>query len=218
MLARVVTVPDVTAALAAEVGRRLRTTTGPFQLALDGGPAVLAALDSIAAIPAQWSRAGIWQVSESIVAEAHPARVWPSLWGQLAVPANFNGIPVDPVGDPVGERAAQRYSASLTAPPCRGVLDCVVLELAADGGIGALRPGSPALRERGDVAVIAGQDGTPAQVTLTLPAFAKARAIVLVAPGADRREAVRRLLAGDAGVPAGRLRHPHFMVFVKASG
>ncbi len=215
MLARVVTVSDLNTALAGDVARRLRAATGPFQLALDGGPAVMGALEAMAGVPAPWSRATIWQVSEAIVAEAHPARVWPSLWGQFAVPANFNGIPVDPVGDPVGGRAAQRYSASLTAPPCRGVLDCVVLELAADGGIGALRPGSPALREHGDVAVIGGQNGSPGQVTLTLPAFAKARAIVLVAPGADRREAVRRLLAGDAGVPAGRLRHPQFMVFVE---
>ena len=211
MLARVVTVPDLTAALSGELSRRLRATTAPFQLALEAGPAVLAALEALAAVPAPWSRTGVWQVSEAIVAETHAARVWPSLWGQLAVPANFNGIPIDPVGDPGGERAARRYGDSLLAPPCRGVFDCVVLELAADGGVAALRPGSAALRERGDVALIA---GTPGQVTLTLPVFARARAIVLVATGADRRDAVRRLLAGETTVPAGRLRHPDFTLLV----
>ena len=196
-------------ALARLVGRRVRAAGGPFQVGLGVDSAVLAALPRLGELPAPWGRVGIWQVDEGVRPESDPARAWPRVWAELAVPATFHGIPVDPLGDPSGARAAERHAAALGGPPARGVLDLVVLPLAVDGGVAGLRPGSGALRERGDIAVVPGQ---PAVVTLTLSAFVRARALVLLATGAECRAAVRGVLAGDLAFPAARLRHPDFVL------
>lgn len=173
-------------------------------------------LEGLASARAPWSRVGVWQVDEAVVPESHPARMWAQLWGLLAIPAAFTGIPVEPATDPSGAGAAQRYALTLAAPPCRAVLDLVVLALGPDGSIAALFPGDPALRERCDVVAVAARHGL-ARVTLTLPTLARARAIVVVAAGADRRAALAQLLAGDPKIPAGRLRHPDFTVFADAA-
>ncbi len=169
-------------------------------------------LESLAAARAPWSRVGIWQVDEAVVPESHPARTWAQLWGLVAVPATFTGIPVEPAADPKGAVAAQRYALALAAPPCRAVLDLVVLSLGTDGSVAALVPGDAALRERCDVVAVAPRNGL-ARVSLTLPTLARARAIVVIAAGADRRAPLAQLLAGDPAIPAGRLRHPDFTVF-----
>lgn len=169
-------------------------------------------LEALAAARAPWSRIGVWQVDEAVVPESHPARMWAQLWGLLAVPATFTGMPVEPATDPTGASAAQRYALALAAPPCRAVLDLAVLSLGADGSVAALFPGDAALRERCDVVAVAARNGY-ARVSLTLPTLARARALVVIASGADRRAALTQLLAGDPAIPAGRLRHPDFTVF-----
>jgi len=209
VLPRLELVPSVPVALARLVGRRVRASAGSFQIGLGVDATVLAALPRLGELPAPWGRVGIWQVEERVLAESDPARSWPRVWAELAVPAAFHGIPVDPAGDPTGARAAERHAAALAGPPVRGVLDLVVLPLATDGGVAGLRPGSPALRERGDVVALPAQ---PAVVTLTLSAFARARCLVLVASGADCRAAVQGVLAADLALPASRLRHPDFVL------
>lgn len=214
MIPRLERTDDLPRALAHLVARRVRAAAGPFQLGLGVDRAVLAALPALGEVPAPWSRVGVWQLDEAVVPDADAARVWPHVWGELAVPANFYGIPIDPAADPTGARAAERHGGALAGPPARGTLDLVVLPLAADGGVAGLRPGSAALRERGDVVALA---GAPPRVTLTLSAFARARALVLVASGADAREAVRGVLAGDLALPAARLRHPDFVLLADAA-
>ena len=43
------------------------------------------------------------------------------------------------------------------------------------------------------------------RMTLTYPALAAARRIFWLVTGADKREALRRLLEGDKSIPAGRV-------------
>ena len=214
MLPRLVADPDPALAAARAVAERVSRAGAPVQIAVASATALGDCLDRLARIRLPWSSVGIWQVHERIVGETHDERDWTLLWGKLAVPAAFSGIPVDPGADAAGQRAAERYGAQIAAPPCRGVFDLVLLDLHPDGGIAAIDPGSPLLRERRDVAPLAGRG---AAVTLTLPCIARARAILVLAEGGHRAAARRKLLAGDASIPAGRLRHPDFTVFAEGA-
>jgi 6-phosphogluconolactonase len=116
------------------------------------------------------------------------------------------------VADADGTRTAARYAALLAAPPARGVVDVALLSLRADGGVAGLDASSLLLRERADVGAARGPDGL-VEVSITLPTLARARAIVLVAVPDCPEAIVQKVLAGDASVPAGRLRHPQFVLY-----
>ena len=45
-------------------------------------------------------------------------------------------------------------------------------------------------------------------MTLTYPELARARAILWLVTGAEKRDPLRALLAGDPGIPAGRVEVP----------
>ena len=125
-------------------------------------------------------------------------------------------IPVDRVHRIRGELdprdAADRYAAEL-----RGTvplddhdvpqLDVAFLGLGEDGHTASLFPGDPALAIRGRLAVpVVASKPPPNRITLTLPVFQAARATVVLATGASKRDAVARVLAGpDLATPASLL-------------
>jgi 6-phosphogluconolactonase/glucosamine-6-phosphate isomerase/deaminase len=80
----------------------------------------------------------------------------------------------------------------------------VQLGLGVDGHTASLVPGDPVLTAAGDVATTGPYQG-PRRMTLTFAAINRAERIVWIVGGADKRDAVRRLLAGDQTVPAGRV-------------
>jgi 6-phosphogluconolactonase/glucosamine-6-phosphate isomerase/deaminase len=84
-------------------------------------------------------------------------------------------------------------------------IDLVQLGLGADGHTASLLPGDgAALAATADVTASIPHAGHR-RLTLTLPCIGRARRIVWVVAGAEKREAVRRLLAGDPEIPAGRV-------------
>lgn len=212
MLARLERRPDAAARAARDVAVRLRSHAGAAQLLVGTDRALIPVLESLGNLPVAWGRTGVWAASEAVVPESHASRRWPAVWQALAVPARFNPIPVDPVADADGTRTAARYAALLAAPPARGVVDVALLSLRADGGVAGLDASSLLLRERADVGAARGPDGL-VEVSVTLPTLARARAIVLVAVPDCPEAIVQKVLAGDASVPAGRLRHPQFVLY-----
>ncbi len=125
-------------------------------------------------------------------------------------------IPADRVHRIRGELdpndAADRYAAELrcTAPlDDNGVprLDVAFLGLGEDGHTASLFPGDRALEicDRLAVPVVAAKP-PPDRITLTLPVLQAARATVILATGAGKRDAVARVLAGpDPATPASLL-------------
>src|SRR5262245_22396659 len=102
--------------------------------------------------------------------------------------------------------AAAAYAAALRqlagAPP---VLDLVHLGLGPDGHTASLVPGDPVLAvEDADVAVTDLYQGRR-RMTLTYATLNRARRVLWVVTGAEKAAALRRLIAGDSAIPAGRV-------------
>lgn len=117
-----------------------------------------------------------------------------------------------------GERdpddAAARYEALLRglaarhAPGDAPLFDLVLLGMGADGHTLSLFPGTPALDEATRWVVPGTAPVAPhARLTLTYPALARARAVLLLAAGAEKRAALARVLVdGDDTLPVARAR------------
>jgi len=116
---------------------------------------------------------------------------------------NARGYPMDVTNADL-EGAAARY-AELIATVCEGLLDVVHLGLGDDGHTASWPPGDPVIDvvDR-DVALSASYKGR-VRMTLTPPIVNRARHRMFLVSGASKRDAVRRLLAADAGVPATRV-------------
>jgi len=111
------------------------------------------------------------------------------------------------------EAAAMQYAIELGkiagAPP---VLDLVHLGLGPDGHTASLVPGDAVLDvTRADVALTGIYQGRR-RMTLTYPALDRARRILWVVTGSEKREMLRRLLDGDVSIPAGRVRREQAVV------
>jgi 6-phosphogluconolactonase len=207
---------DALAARAAEfIAGRMRGHAAPFRLCLAGGSTPRATYRLLAQrndLP--WDSAELFFGDERFVPPDHPdsnyrmvresllagGTVRPRLL--LAMPTG--GTPQSSA-DAYEEILRQQYGASVLAPDVP-LFDLMLLGLGADGHTASLLPGQPVLQEnvRWVAPVPKGRDEV--RLTLTYPALQSARVTLFLVSGADKAEAVRRVRAGDAGLPAGALR------------
>jgi 6-phosphogluconolactonase len=85
------------------------------------------------------------------------------------------------------------------------VLDLVHLGLGADGHTASLVPGDRVLEVVDRDVAVTGVHAGFRRMTLTFPALARARRVLWLVSGAEKRDALARLLAGDRSIPAGRI-------------
>ena len=200
----VVTVPDAAAAarqaaeeLAGALGAAV-AERGVAHVALSGGSTPWAMLDELRGLDVPWASVHVWQVDERVAPDGDPERNATRLLSLVDPRATLRLMPVGDLGP---EAAARAYAVEL---PER--LDLVHLGLGADGHTASLVPGDPVL-DVADVPVAA--TARPYQghrrVTLTYPGLARARRVWWRVVGPDKAPALADLLAGDPGVPAGRV-------------
>ena len=188
---------------------------GRFRVLLAGGETPLAAYRRLAAAPwaelVPWSAADLFFGDERAVGECDGARNDAAVRDALLLhvpvpPENVHPIPA------LAPDAAERYEALLRArlgarAPAIPVLDLVLLGLGEDGHTASLFPGQPAAEE--GVRLVVRVDGAPkpppSRVTVTLPLLNAARAALFVVSGAAKRDALARVLGGDASLPASRV-------------
>ena len=104
---------------------------------------------------------------------------------------------------PTPAAAAIAYDTNLRAV---GGVDLMHLGLGPDGHTASLFPGSPALDETDRWAITTGDDLHPhPRLTVTYPAIAASRVVVVTVTGAEKREALARVRAGDRTAPAARI-------------
>jgi len=96
---------------------------------------------------------------------------------------------------PTPEKAAAAYDDLVAG---FGPIDLVHLGLGPDGHTASLFPGSAALSVTDRLVVTNADDAHPhVRLTFTYPAIARARLVVVTVAGADKRDALRRIRAGE---------------------
>lgn len=205
---------DAVAASAAEyvavLARGAVAARGRFTFAVSGGHTPWAMFAALAAKDVPWADVDIFQVDERVASDGNPDRNLTHLRASLgSAPALVHPMPVT---DPDLSMAAAAYA---TALPQR--FDLVHLGLGPDGHTASLVPGDPVLAVNDMlVAVTQPYQGHP-RMTLTYPALARADQLLWLVAGADKRDPLARLLAGDTSIPAGRVTAARSLVLADAA-
>jgi 6-phosphogluconolactonase len=217
------------AGLFADAARRAAAERGRFVVALAGGSTPRAAYELLAGplgADVPWARVHVCFGDERGVppddAASNYAMARDALLARVPVPeAQVYRLE----GEREPADAAARADALLRGLLGDGGLDLALLGMGADGHTASLFPGSPALdeRERWVVATEAPPGVTPRpRLTLTLPALAQARHVVVLVAGAEKRDALRRALADEPPLlPVARVRGREattFLVDAAAAG
>jgi len=199
----------------AEEARASVAACGRFTMAVSGGRTPWAMLRALASEDLPWQAVHIFQVDERIAPAGDPDRNLTHLRESLLAraPLPQEQIYAMPVEMPDAIAAAATYAATLEriaeAPP---TLDLVHLGLGPDGHTASLVPNDPVLEVRDrDVAITAPYQGRR-RMTLTYPVINRARRILWVITGGEKTAMLRRLLAGDASIPAGRVAQERALV------
>jgi 6-phosphogluconolactonase len=171
---------------------------GRFTFAVSGGHTPWNMLAALATRDLPWQNITVFQVDERVAPDGDPDRNLTHLRESLGAAA-AQLVPM-PVTDADLEAAAHRYAELL---PAR--FDLVHLGLGPDGHTASLIPGDPVLTVTDRlIALTRPYQGHP-RMTLTYPALARADQLLWLITGANKRTPLRKLLAGDSTIPAGRV-------------
>jgi 6-phosphogluconolactonase len=214
-------------AVAAEAARAIaagaRETVaarGRFVMAVSGGKTPWRMLRALADEDVPWSGVHVVQVDERIAPAGDPDRNLTHLRESLLehAPLPADRIHAMPVEEADTEMAARRYARILEeiagSPP---VLDLAHLGLGPDGHTASLVPDDPVLDVADRDVALTGVYMKRRRMTLTYPMLNRARRILWLVTGADKRVMLRRLRAADASIPAGRVRQDGALVLADAS-
>lgn len=194
------------------------TMTGcaaPFRLCLAGGSTPKAAYRLLARrndLP--WDCVEIFFGDERFVPPEHPDSNYRMvreslLSGGNVQPRALLAIPTDGTPEDCAEayeeELRQQYGASILDPAVP-LFDLMLLGLGTDGHTASLIPGQPVLEEKKHWVAPVPQGRDEVRLTLTYPALQSSRLTVFLVAGADKADAVAKVRAGDAALPAGRLK------------
>jgi len=180
-----------------------------LRLALAGGTTPKRCYALLAAMDLSWARATVLFGDERCLAPLDPETNFQiaSELLRAACPATVHRIP----GELGPEEAAAAYEPIVAAAP----LDLVLLGIGTDGHTASLFPGNAALAATGYVVGVRNAAKPPPErVSFTFRALREAKRVVILAAGADKKEAVRRAFAGQ--VPAGMIEHAEWLVTADA--
>jgi len=180
-------------ALAAEsIGAR-----GVFRVALAGGSTPRTLYEMLREAPLDWSRVEFYWSDERCVPADDGRRnenmARAALLDVVGAPHVFPMATADPA-----DASARRYEALL---PER--LDLVLLGIGADGHTASLFPGEPAVHERARSVLAARAPVEPRErLTLSAAYINRARAVWFLVTGADKSEALARVIHGPEDIDA----------------
>jgi 6-phosphogluconolactonase len=194
--------PDAVAQAGAEfVAERARAAVedhGSFHFAVSGGHTPWAMFAALASEEVAWDAVVIYQVDERVAPAGDPSRNLTHLTDALgSAPATV--LPM-PVNDADLTAAAAAYATDLPEQ-----FDLVHLGLGDDGHTASLVPGDPVLSVTDRLVAVTQPYQDHARMTLTYPALGRARQLLWLVTGADKKTPLSSLLAGDTTIPAGRV-------------
>lgn len=181
-------------------------------LALSGGHSPGPAFRALAQMPIDFARVDLFQVDERVAPRGSSDRNLTLIENDLlthiagASPVLYE-MPVD------GEPDPDAYARTLP-----DVLDIVHLGLGPDGHTASLVLNDPVLDVTDRRVAMCGPYQGYLRMTLTFPALDAATKTIFLVDGEDKRDALRRLLASDPSIPAGRLNAEDVLVLTDVSG
>jgi 6-phosphogluconolactonase len=195
---------------AAEMARRARQAVadrGAFTLAVSGGRSPWMMITRLSDHDVPWAATTIFQVDERVGAADDPQR---NLTGLLrALPPGCPAVVVPmPVEADDLDAACAAYARALPE-----TLDLIHLGLGSDGHTASLIPGDPVLEVVDADVALTGEYLGRRRMTLTYPRIARARGVLWLVTGAEKRGALAQLLARDETIPAGRVTGTDQVVF-----
>lgn len=172
---------------------------GSFQFAVSGGRSPWEMFAILTGLDMPWDQTVIWQVDERIAPAGHPDRNLTHLRQALGdKSAEVCPMPVEE--EDLG-LAAERYGDAL--PPR---FHLVHLGIGPDGHTASLVPTDPVLEMRDRPVALTGTAYQGRRrMTLTYPGLARARQLLWLVSGDDKRAPLEKMLASDPSVPAGRV-------------
>jgi 6-phosphogluconolactonase len=190
-------VDDVARAFASLVAE-----TAPRSLALSGGELAHLCYSALRTEPVDWSTVDVYFSDERIV----PVESEDSNEG-MARRVLLDEVRPRAVHSLVSAGAAAYDALVRAAAP----IDLVHLGVGPDGHTASLFPGSPALREQQRFVVETGDDQHPhPRLTFTFPAIASCELVVVTVAGAEKRDPIRRIRAGE-DLPAAHITAKHVL-------
>jgi 6-phosphogluconolactonase len=196
------------ATIIAAAARAAVVARGEVVKAVSGGRPPGQILRALAGADVPWNGVHIVQVDERVAPPGDPDRNLTHLRESLLAncplpPEHIHAMPVE---SPDLDRACAEYAATLRViagtPP---VLDLVHLGLGPDGHTASLVPGDPVLEVVDRDVAATGEYQGRRRMTLTYPMIDRARRILWLVTGDDKREPLVQLLAADPTIPAGRV-------------
>lgn len=167
------------------------------QIALAGGTTPRATYERLGQEHLPWERVDVLLGDERWVSADDPASNARLLRDSLLAQEPARNACLHPVQTQLASPAegAEAYGALLAqlcagSPPC---LDVVLLGLGDDGHTASLFPGTAALAERERAVTVGEGKGLP-RITCTAPVLSAARQVIFLVRGADKRQALQRLL------------------------
>jgi 6-phosphogluconolactonase len=208
--------PDASAVAAKAAGyvaalaRKAVTERGRFTFAVSGGHTPWAMFSELAREDMPWADTELFQVDERVAPDGDPDRNLTHLEASIgAAPARVHPMPVNDAD--LGAAAA----AYATVLPQR--FDLVHLGLGPDGHTASLVPDDPVLDVTDALVAVTQPYQGHRRMTLTYPALTRADQLMWLITGADKRDPLARLLAGDETIPAGRVQAARSLVLADAA-
>ena len=194
----------------AERARAAVSERGRFTFAVSGGHTPWAMFAELANEGMPWADVELFQVDERVAPDGDPDRNLTHLRESIGnAPARVRPMPVN---DPALDKAAAGYATEL---PAR--FDLVHLGLGPDGHTASLVPGDPVLDVTDELVAVTQPYQGHRRMTLTYPALARADQLLWLITGADKRDPLAKLLAGDGSIPAGRVQAARSLVLADAA-
>lgn len=181
-----------------------------FSLALSGGKTPVAMLGDLATMEMDWTRTEIFQVDERVAPEGDDVRNLTHLRQALfSRPARITPMPVN---EEDLDEAADHYAQLLPE-----AFDLVHLGIGPDGHCASLVPDDPVLLVTDRSVALSNTYQGTRRMTLTYPVLKEARQLLWLVSGADKRDALDKLLAEDPSIPAGRVRARASLIMADAA-
>jgi 6-phosphogluconolactonase len=201
------TAARTTAETIADLAREAVAERGAFTIALSGGTAPWQAFEMLGDLEVPWEATEIFQVDERVAPPGDDGRNLTHLQESLPSAAVVRLRPMPVEADDL-EAAAAEYAALLPRH-----FDLIHLGIGPDGHTASLVPGDPVLdvTDR-TVAITGGEYQGTRRMTLTYPPIDGARELLWLVTGDSKVEALKKLLAGDPSIPAGRVRAARSLV------